>query len=463
MEPMAYTAASHRFVGMALLAALGGCSDDGAEEPLSTTSTDTGGSGIAGQGGGAAGHGGVGGGAGGAGGSGAQPLDLVYYDVNHVLATGQSLSVGATGVPPLSTAQPYDNRMFVGGVASVTNLTSFVPLTEGVDPAVETMSSAFANLVTELGRDETLLYQPAGEQTHDLLVTLHGIGGTAYVGLKKGTVAYDNGMAQLVAGEAVSAQLSLSHVVRAVTTVHGESDHIAGNLSYENDLIEWQQDYEDDVQALTGQSEPVPLLQTQMSSWTRYGQAQSVIPTAQLAASRNNPDDVILVGPKYAVAYSTDGVHLTSDGYRHMGELYANVYRRVVLEGRRWLPLQPRDVWRSGAVITVVFDVPVPPLVLDTTLVTNPGDYGFEFYDDSGSPPAIQTVMLVSDDRVVITLTSTPTGGDRRLRYAHTGTPGALAGATTGPRGNLRDSDDTPSRHFYPLYNWCVHFDEPVP
>ena len=36
-------------------------------------------------------------------------------------------------------------------------------------------------------------------------------------------------------------------------------------------------------------------------------------------------------------------------------------------------------------------------------------------------------------------------------------------GPQHGPRGNLRDSDATPSRLGKKLYNWGVHFDEPVP
>ena len=45
------------------------------------------------------------------------------------------------------------------------------------------------------------------------------------------------------------------------------------------------------------------------------------------------------------------------------------------------------------------------------------------------------------------------------VRYAYTGAPGAVAGATTGPRGNLRDSDATPSLYGYALYNWAIHFE----
>src|SRR5690349_3694773 len=52
--------------------------------------------------------------------------------INHVLSTGQSLSVGLAGYPPLSLTQPYANIMFATGVvAGGKGLTSFVPLTEG--------------------------------------------------------------------------------------------------------------------------------------------------------------------------------------------------------------------------------------------------------------------------------------------------------------------------------------------
>src|SRR5689334_23156594 len=43
---------------------------------------------------------------------------FVERDLNHVLSTGQSLSVGARGDPPLTTTQPYDNVTFVTGVMS---------------------------------------------------------------------------------------------------------------------------------------------------------------------------------------------------------------------------------------------------------------------------------------------------------------------------------------------------------
>ena len=88
--------------------------------------------------------------------------------------------------------------------------------------------------------------------------------------------------------------------------------------------------------------------------------------------------------------------------------------------------------------------------------------FGFGFSDSSAMPPAILSVEIVDADSVRVTLASTPTGGNQRLLYAMSGNVGAPAGPTTGARGNLRDSDTTASPNGYPLYNWCVHFDEPV-
>lgn len=72
----------------------------------------------------------------------------------HILSTGQSLSIGTGGSPPLSTNQPYNNKMLSG--------TNLVPL---VEMSREAKSSAMANMVTSLAPGET--YQS--------IVTRHGV------------------------------------------------------------------------------------------------------------------------------------------------------------------------------------------------------------------------------------------------------------------------------------------------
>lgn len=397
----------------------------------------------------------------------AAPHGLTRRDVNHVLITGQSLAVGVSGAPPLSTSQPFGNLMFNTGVmAGGEELDHWEPLVEGdtipgSKAVVETMSSAFANLVTELSLEGAA----APSARHDLLVSVHASGAKPYSHLKRGTKPYNNGMAQVTAGRDIAKKLGKSYVVRAIANVHGESDHAEKNTHYQDDLLEWQADYEADVKAITGQSEPVPMFQTQMSSWTRMmkGTETSAIPAAQLGAHLASAGKVVLVGPKYHLPYAKDGVHLTAEGYRHMGEDYAKAYRRVVLESKRWEPLRPISVARDGAVITIKFVVPVPPIVLDTNLVSDPANYGFEYSDAAASSPTIARVQLTGPDTVAITLSAVPSAQDRHIRYAFTGTRGARSGPTSGARGNLRDSDATRSRSGHQLYNWCIHFDEAVP
>ena len=169
----------------------------------------------------------------------------------------------------------------------------------------------------------------------------------------------------------------------------------------------------------------------------------------------------MLVGPKYPFPYARDGLHLTNEGYEWLGEYYAKAYATQVLEGRRWEPLRPLEITRSGPQIVARFAVPSSPLVLDTEHVTDPGDLGFEVVDGGGVRVAIQSVEVTAPDTVTLTIDG-PASGDLRLRYAYTGTPGQVGGPVTGPRGNLRDSDPTRSRSGRPLHNWCVHFDEPV-
>lgn len=382
--------------------------------------------------------------------SGAPPEAPGAGGLNHVLCTGQSLSTGTGGRPVLSTAQPFDALMFAAGVrpAADAGLDDLAPL---VESGQETMSTSFAALVHELG----------GER-HRLLVSCHGVGGIAYAGLKKGTPPYARGLDQVAAGARLARARGLPYVVRAVTNVHGETDHVLQNADYAKNLADWQADYERDVRAITGQTEPIPMLHSQVSSWTKFGHATSGIPSAQLAASIASGGKLVMVGPKYHLAYARDGIHLSNDGYRAMGEMYAKVYRRVVLEGKRWEPLRPLSATLAGDTIRVVFHVPAPPLVLDTDLVAKVDAYGFEYTDDSASPPTIAAVALDGPDAVKIRLSAPPTAAGRRVRYAFTGAPNAKGGPREGPRGNLRDSDDTRSRLGVPLHDWAVHFDETV-
>jgi len=375
--------------------------------------------------------------------------------INYVLIGGQSLSVGGLS-DAISTEQPFDNLMLNTGVRAGSDaLTSFVPLVEAQQGIYgETIASGLANLVAEL--------ELAEGRPSVIAASAHGVGGYHYQALKKGTASFTEGMTQVEAATQIASELGETLAVRAVALIHGENDHILGNYAYDQNILEWQADYEADITSITEQVHPVPLFLCQMSSWTAFNSATSPIPGAQLAAADARPDRIFVVGPKYFLSYVPDGIHLSGHGERWLGEFYAKAYRRVLIDGEPWIPLRPRTISRDDAVLTVDFDVPAPPLVFDTERVSDPGNFGFEFWDSSGAPPAIVSVELTGDTQVQVTLSAAPTAGNKRLRYAYTGIPGQKAGPTTGARGNLRDSDQTPSRHDYQLANWALHFDIPV-
>lgn len=418
------------------------------------------------------------------------PVPYQAFDVNHVLSTGQSNAVALGGVPPLSVAQPFDNLMFDVGVMTASSCdgdgctrydapSKFVPLVEGDTffYPTETMSSGLANEIAKLAH--------ARVGRHDVLVTLHGRSGNSYWCLRKGGCdwwqgrgylkAFDDGMKQVADAKRLAEAAGKSYVVRAVTAIHGEHDHYAyaagdsvfplpgtdgGSVvrDYADALLEWQRDYEASVRAITHQALPVPLFVSQYSHWNNTPHTK--IAFMQLDAHRRAPDKVVLVGPTYALEYDVHCLHFTSESERRLGEYFAKAYARVVIEGRRWEPLTPKTITRQGNVIRATFHVPKPPLVLDTTRVDDPGNYGFEVSDDSGAPPPITSVAIVAPDTVEIRLGRAPTGANLRLRYAYTFT--GCAGPRSIARGNLRDSDDTPSQSGHELFDWAVHFDEPV-
>ena len=423
-----------------------------------------------------------------------------HFDINHVLSTGQSNSVANDATPPITAAQPYANIKFSSGVMpgrqcdgsgckSYLKPTGFIPLVEGdsfFGYAVETMSSGLANEASKLAKEKFLVGKPT--PTHDVLVSLHGRSGNTYICLRKGgcnfkgTAAgyippFEEGMMEVSDAMALAKAAGKSYVVRAATAIHGESDHYSysnnqqefpmpatsggGTIAnYGEGMIEWQKDYEAGVKAITGQTIAVPLLLLQMSNWNDVKNSQ--IPTWMLEAHVKAPSKVVVVAPGYAIGYAADCLHFTNHQERRIGEYFGKAYARIVLEGKPWEPLRPIDIKIAGNVVTAKFVVPKAPIVLDTTAVKNPGNYGFEFVDDGGATPAITSVVVAGPDTLTITLASAPTGANKRLRYAFTATPLTCPGRELGPRGNLRDSDDTASVYGYDLANWSVHFDEPV-
>jgi hypothetical protein len=367
-----------------------------------------------------------------------------------VLVSGQSLSLGLATGSAVSTSQALGNvfpaSTYIDGTfqGRTTDVTSW-PMGSLVEATIESPRSGLANYYATATGTPLTMYAV-------------GKGGTSWIGLEPGTAAWGWTIHAL---ESYGARGRGAFV--GLYVVHGEGDASDGTtrVDYEAALVEWQAGAAAvGVRVGVGSA---PLYLDQVSSWQEFpigaGTATTAVPLAQYDAARDFPGYVVLVGPKYQYTYQGDGIHLTAAESRRMGAMAG----KVVAYGPTWEPLWPSTtspITRHGAVITIPMHVPVPPMVLDTTNVTDPGSYGFTYTDD-GTPPAISSVAL-DGSNVVVTLASTPTGANKKIRYALATTALANAGRTTGPRGCLRDSDPA-TWSSGALYNWAVHFEEAVP
>jgi len=300
---------------------------------------------------------------------------------------------------------------------------------------------------------------------------------TAYVGLKKGTNAFANGIYYAKAYDwSIHPRKT---VVRFIPCIHGEAD--GGSVTYQSNIRQWQADYQADLNAALGTSNIIPMFHSQINGCnaaTSLGGLNSFTNLSSILMYKEaklNPYLTKLVMPKYCVDHNNvDGVHLTGIGHMQTAEYYLHAIYQDIYLGIPWKPLWPEVVNRVGSTINITFNVPSGVLAFDTTIVSDPGNYGFEFYPGTGgNSPTITGVTITGINTVQITLSATPTGSGCEVRYAYTATNVGLipgGGGTTygagpnngGARGNLRNTIPAPSNFGYTNYHWCVQFSESV-
>jgi hypothetical protein len=400
----------------------------------------------------------IGAGVGSAGTSAATPLaePPIAKAYNHLLSYGQSLSIGgAAGGPPISATQPYSNVTFDGGPRAGDQVTysysPLKPLVEELDAGgrSETICSGAANYALTLAATEDGV-TPSG---HVILASAPGLGGAGINGLKKGSLQYTNVFLQHVTQ---AKALAVDYAAHAFCWIQGEADGNLGTTysTYRSLLEQLQVDIEADIKAISGQTSPVYCFTYQTSSRVTINSA--AVTLAQLDLAQKNAK-FTLATPCYHLPFS-DGTHLTPDGYKWLGAYFGRCYKQLVFDRVKPKFLNPLSATRRGNVIRVRFDVPAPPLVLDTTTLALATDFGFKVLDGA-STATISSVSIDGSDAVIV-LSATPTGVVK-VRYGLDYLGVGLT-ITTGASGNLRDSSPdsiTISGVSRPLYNVCPHFE----
>jgi lysophospholipase L1-like esterase len=404
------------------------------------------------------------------------------WDWTGIIGTGQSLSVGEKGRPVLSTTQPCHNLKLSTGdlpwpidpnnphlslvplVEPIGRLSSSYPSSWPENIAGETPHSAMANEITALvqagfGRDYVTIHSAVGEN------------GQGMVFLKKNAIqkgvngrSYAAALIETRAITRLAKAAGKSYGVGAIVLTHGETD--AGNKNYESELYRLWSDYNTDLRAITGQKQKIPMILSQQNTCAD----RSASTLAQWKIGVDYSADFVCSGPKYQYP-SPEGLHLTAEGYRLLGEKYGEVYFEKVILGRNWRPLEPLRAKRHGNIITVRYHVPVPPMIWDTRMETPHSSIaewkngkGFEVTASDGARVAIASTAISADD-VVITCVSDP-GPGARMSYAMIGEKERMQKPFPGsPRwGLLRDSDPfvgAVTGQSQP--NYAVAFEMPLP
>jgi hypothetical protein len=385
------------------------------------------------------------------------------FDWVGVIGTGQSLSVGATAIF-LDKTQPYDNLKLVDtgpdpkypiDPDAGSPKWATAPLTEPLRDTVpgsgpgygdgqypdniygETPHSGMANTLTKLWKDR------GGAGEYITAQTAVGWSGHCLVDINKegGMRAYPASINEMRVFHQLAAAAGKTFGVGGIVLTHGECD--AGNAAYGTGLFQFQQDYDADLRAITGQTTH-PVLFASQQSCCGGGPGGSAVQVWQ--AGVQHPGQIVCTGPKYQFGYSADHVHLPAPGYERLGQKYAEVFDLVVDQQVAWKPLQPNKATLAGTTITVSFDVPNPPIVFDDNRLKSQqgtpwaNGRGFEVSDSNGMALTIASAAIQGSS-VTLTLAQAPAQGTKlKVAYAMSPDPNVPTAAVPY-RGQLRDSD----------------------
>ena len=266
--------------------------------------------------------------------------------------------------------------------------------------------------------------------------------------------------------------------VCAIVACHGEAD--LGNSNYEANIEQWVADYNVAIDGITGQTNVAKLysFQPSISTYPVLGGSYGFLPYSSIqiaqAAIDNYPSNRV-IGARYWGVHQTDNLHFSIfQGYDRQGEYAAEAVCNDVYAGRD-TALRATNVNRVGATITVQYNQ--TNLVMDTTLVSQATNYGFN-YTNSAGLTNITSVYVTGglSNQVAIVLGSTPAvAGTLTYAINFLANTNLVAGLTNaisplgygfqsvGPHGNLRDNNpDVGFNTTSNLYNWGTIFSLPV-
>lgn len=387
-----------------------------------------------------------------------------------IIHTGQSLSTGDYGTPPLSTANVGNNlRLFdstgtyntstpSAGTLSLVPLMS--PMRSDIYPGGGGNVSEYPVNIGGESPEIAMANTLAHLLSEQFAATCVGQGGAAMSVIQKGGTgnAYNAALYEAHA----TYLLNIGYKIACSVLTHGEADATVAVATYQSEILALQSNFNTDLKAITGQSGNIPMLVSQQNSFPFVGGGINNSCQAQVNAIIAS-SNIIGVCPKYQFSFQGDRAHLSNSSYVLLGEKYAEALYNYIVIGD-WLPLIVTNGSITGTnTATLNINVPFGPLQWDvvntaphgnaTTYGNNGSVFGsphtgwtagkgFELWSGgyNGTPIGITSCNISGNNIVIVGVSGFDT-------VAYAMTPDNTTGGTytggfpDGRCGNLMDSD----------------------
>ena len=312
------------------------------------------------------------------------------------------------------------------------------------------------SLITELGQDTILCIFPGGH------------GQTTITQLMKPVDPYNKFIEEIAYAYETAQELGWGFQIPAICWMQGESD-IAEypDTDYKSLFHQMYNNLNNDIKQITHQTNDIRIICYQSSALTKAEKyepnnfigTESRTPEIQMELVRDDPM-IWAMGPTYPYDFIREALHIDAVGQKRIGDLAAKSALGIIRNAPRFIGLVPVKTTVEGNTVSIIFNVPSPPLCFDTVQVMKADHYGFNIIRQDNTD--IISNVFLQGDTVVITCQESPIGC--KIRYGVNGKY-RKGGRLHGPRGNLRDSQGetrkiTINGKTYPQDNWCYIFDE---
>lgn len=383
---------------------------------------------------------------------------------------GQSNSDGTDGLPTITNAPIYSNKMLKGGMrfwdapGNTTDISALVPAIEQAstndNQLGETCMSGAMNMYIQRLTIDTGIVHNAPNYKYALIGATPGLGGMSIQQLSKGTQLYQRNL------DAIEAELDLciaageTYVFRCMYWVHGDNNAQSDKIIYKDLLKKLRLDYQTDIKALIkskiGVDNPdIPMIMYQFCHYNFYNGFPNVT-LAQLELAQSEPG-FFLALPSFALPYSGDRRHLTALGHLTNGVNLGYIAYRHLIEKENPRPFVAQSYKIFGKIVEIKYNPKGTGLVIDNTTVTPTANNGFLIINGGAGAITITSVAIVRPDTLKIIFSRNIASGDK-LTYAMNGIKNSTLIADQA-KGNIRDNQGdtivyTQGIYSIPVHNW---------